>query len=148
MAGTNPAFDATTFRDGIRFAMNMGLPSNVADRPTFYFTSTVTYPLGTPLDENGVPFDPTVAPSVTTPPFVRVPCAVETSIALADELPVGMFRKAKATLTLLDQDYQLVKDATEVSLGGDRYVISDSEPPLGMFDVTIYRLICFGKDEA
>lgn len=147
MAGTNPAFDRTTFMDGILLAMNMGLPVDPAERPTFHFAPVKVYPPGTRLDNEGTPFDLSVAPTYNTPEDVQVPCAVEFSRADNEELPVGMFRRTKAVITLLDDQYEIVKDAIEVSLGGDKYIIGYMEPPIGMFEVTIYNMVCYGKEE-
>lgn len=147
MATSNPAFDPAVFRTAIQNTMNMGLPTTVSEQPTFYFAKTRSYPVGTALDEDGLPFDPTITPTITSPPAKRVPCAVEFTPVETDELPVGTLRKTKATLTLLDEDYKKIKDAIEVALGGDRYIISYLAPPLGLFEVTVYQLICYGKDE-
>lgn len=147
MAGSNPAFDPDAFRTAIQNTMNMGLPTTTSEQPTFHFAKVKSYPVGTALDEDGLPFDPTITPSVSTPPSKRVPCAVEFTPVNSDELPIGTLRKTRATLTLLDEDYKKVKDAIEVSLGGDRYIISYVEPPLGLFEVSVYRFVCYAKDE-
>jgi len=148
MADTVPGLDPAVFREKITFAMNMGLPQNEADRPTFYFRSVKTYPPNTVLDSEGTPLDPRIAATVTTPDPVQVPCAVEFQATRNDdESLVGTFRQVTATLTLLDTDWEQVKDAIEVALGGVRYNISYLEPPLGMGTVTIYRIHCFPKGE-
>lgn len=148
MAGTIPGFDPDVFRANIHFAMNMGLPSDVTERPTFYFRAVRTYPPGTLVDSEGTPLDPTVKATTTAPDPVQVPCAVEFQTTRNDdESLVGTFRQTAAALTLLDVDYDLIKDAIEVSLGGNRFVISYQEPPIGMGDVTVYRLHCFPKGE-
>lgn len=147
MAGSNSAFDPALFRDAIQATMNMGLPTNTTEQPTFHFPTVRSYPVGTALDEDGFPFDPTITATVTTPPSKRVACAVEFTPVDSDELPVGTLRKTKAVLTLLDIDYTKIKNAHEVSLGKDRYIISYVQPPLGLFEVTVYQLTCYGKDE-
>lgn len=143
-----PGFDPAVFRDRITFAMNMGLPENEVDRPTFYFRSVKSYPPGTVLDSEGTPLDPRIEATVLVPDPVQVPCAVEFQATRNDgESLVGTFRQVTATLTLLDTAWELVKDAIEVALGGARYNISFLEPPLGMSSVTVYRLHCFPKGE-
>ena len=59
----------------------------------------------------------------SSPPVTkRVDCAVEFERADAEELPVGNFRPTKATVTLLDEEYDQVKGARELVYNGDRYV--------------------------
>lgn len=140
-------FDAGAFRDGVHFAMNMGLPPTVSSRATFLFKSTTTYPVGTALDSEGKPFDLSIAPIVVSPDPVQIPCAVEFVSAWDKESPVGVFESTKAIITILDTEWSKVKDAVEVKLGGNTYAILYQEPPLGLFDVEIYRLRCEAKDE-
>lgn len=147
MAGANDGFDAVAFRDGVHLAMNMGLPGKVEDRPTFHFKTVRSYPAGTRLNAEGEPFNPDTPIIITEPTPVQIPCAVEVGNATADEMPVGPFRRVKATITILDTEWDAVKDAYEVSLGGSRYVISYTPPPNGLFDVTIYSFVCFAKAE-
>lgn len=147
MAGTNPGFNAAEFRDGIKLAMNMGLPGVVTDRPTFHFKTVRSYPAGTRLNAEGEPFDPNTPILITEPPPVQIPCAVEVAQVTPEELPVGPFRQVKATITILDEQWPQVKDAYEVSLGGSRYVVSYTPPPVGLFDVTVYTFVCYAKAE-
>lgn len=149
MADALPGFDPAVFRDRIRFAMNMGLPQTLADRPTFYFRAVRTFPVGTRLDSEGSPLDPRIAPvSTAAPNPVQVPCAVEFKADNSDnETIVGTFRDTTATLTLLDVDYALVADAIEVALGQQRYNIGYAAPPLGLGQATVYQLFCFPKGE-
>lgn len=128
--------------------MQLGLPQNVEDRPTFYFREVHTFPLGTLLDSEGTPLDPRIAAVVTSPDPVQVPCAVEFAPDRTDnETIVGTFRDTKVTLTILDVDFALVQDAIEVAIGKKRYNISDIAPPLGMGTATVYQLLCFPKGE-
>jgi hypothetical protein len=147
MAGTSSAFDAANFRTSIKAAMNMGLPVPTALRPTFRFKEEKAFPVDTLLDDDGYPFDPSIEPVVTSPAPILVDCAVEITKAEPSELPVGAIRRLKATLTILDTDYARIKDAYEVDLGGDAYTIETVLPPYGLFDVTIYQLICVSKEE-
>lgn len=140
-------FNAAAFRDGVTFAMTMGLPQDTSQRATFYFQETTSYPNGTALDSEGRPFDLTIEPTVTSPAPVQIPCAVEFVAAWDGSSPVGVFESTKAVITILDTNWPAVEDAIEVSLGGDRYKIAYKEPPLGLFDVTVYRLRCEAIDE-
>lgn len=147
MAGSHPSFDAAQFRESIKFAMDMGLPSDPTQRATFRFRKTTSWPPGTRLDQEGNAIDPNVSPIVSEPDPVQISCAVEFSQASPEELPVGQIVQAKATITVLDVDYEKVQGAVEVDLGGDRYVIRYEEPPVGLFEVTVHRLVCYAKDE-
>lgn len=148
MAGSDPRFDLAQFNTAIRFAMQMGKPTNAEDQPEFRFPKTISYPPGTAVDEDGIAFDPTIARTTTQPPPVKVDCAFEFSDATPDELPVGTFRPTKVIITLLEEEYQQVADAEEVVIGGDRYYLSHEHPPLGLFDASIRQLTAYAIDEA
>lgn len=147
MAGNLSGFNADTFRSQITATMIMGLPATQAEQPTFYFRSTSTYPNGTKLDTEGRPIDPRIKPTVTeAAPSIQVPCAVEFSPDTTnDEGMAGTFWQTRAVVTVLDTQYEQVKDAIEVQLGGRRYNISFLAPPYGLGPVTIYQLHCFPK---
>ena len=148
MAGTDSVFDATTFRDGILYAMNMGMPNLDSDKCTFYFKTVRVFPPGTPLDDNGEPYDASIAPTETEPTPVIVPVAVEFgTVESPDELPAGVLRHTKVTLTILDTYWDQVSDAIEISLGADRYFIDYEKPVVGLFDVDVHQLVCYAKDE-
>src|SRR5881397_522585 len=95
--GINVAFPAQEFRDGIRFAMEMGTSPDTAKQPLFVFRSASrtywkagTQLTSTPrLDRDGKPLDPTVKVVESAPVTKRVDCAVEIERADAEELPVG-----------------------------------------------------------
>lgn len=128
--------------------MQLGLPQEAKDRPTFYFRQTKTFPAGTVTDTEGVPLDPRIAATVTAPDPVQVPCAVEFSATSSDgETLVGTFRETHLTLTLLDVDFAQVKDAIEVAVGQVRYNIGYMAPPIGLGTATVYQLHCFPKGE-
>lgn len=154
MAGANAQFDAQAFREAIDFAMSMGLPEDPSERATFHFRPTVEYWKGgvkldtTPrLDASGNPLDSSIRVRRINPAPVRIPVAVEFSTAAVDERPVGAFKPTKVTITIMDEYWPEVEDAIEVELGGDRYVISYSHPPMGLFNVTIYTIECFARSE-
>ena len=75
----NAAFSATKFRDGIKTAMQIGLPGTQSERVTFFWDSEKSY---TVQDTRSKPYDWTVAPATTTsaadiPASLTVPAAVE-----------------------------------------------------------------------
>lgn len=147
MAGSNPTFDAAGFRSALRDVMTLGLPNDPADQPTFHFPTTVSYPPGTAVDEDGVALDPSVPKSKTTLDPVKVRCAVEYFDATPDELPVGTFRPTKLVLTMFEDEFALVKDAEEVVIGQDRYYLSHRPPPVGLYDVTVFQIVAYAIDE-
>lgn len=147
MAGTNAAFDAAAFRNGIHFAMAMGLPTVVADQPTFYFAQPRTYDV--PVDEEGVPYDPTAQPlplaSGVRP--VQVPCAVEYYDAFGEIITFGAVTPSRVVLTLLDTEFPQVEGFTHVEIGQERYVFRHWEVPIGLFDVGVHRVWCLNENE-
>lgn len=148
MADAISGFDVDAFRTNIHFVMNLGLPQAEVDRPTFYFRQVKSYPPGTRVDTEGSPLDPRIEVTVTSPDPVQVPCAVEFEPTTQDsEGLVGTFRNTRATLTVLDVDYELIKEAIEVSLGQVRYNISYQSPPVGLGPATVYTLHCFPKTD-
>ena len=162
MADTDPAlgiganFDGEAFRRAIRFSMQMGISPDVDKQPLFVFRSTSrTYWKGgvqltsTPkLDRDGKPMDPTIKVVPVPGERKRVDCAVEIERADAEELPVGNFRPTKAIVTLLDEQYEQVKDARELVYNGDRYVYGYEPVGLGLFDVGVNQIIYYAVDES
>lgn len=152
MAGVNPNFDATAFEQGIRFAMQMGAPINVTDRATFRFarvSGAAAYPPGTRLDREGRPLDPRVQRLQTsTRADVQVDVAIEFSGSPdTTETPVGKFPAGSVVLTLFQADYERVRDAREVVIGGDEYTVAFRPPPLGLFNVGFQQIVVTPRDE-
>jgi hypothetical protein len=140
MAGSNPAFDATAFRTAIKSAMAMGAPTSVQERATFRWVTAKTFNIDDPA---GRPYDWGQAPATsTTTADVQIDCAVEFTSTSSTTNAVGQFEKARATITVLDEDYVKIIGADQVILGGDTYVIDFVEPPIGLFEVTIYQVHC------
>jgi hypothetical protein len=148
MAGTDAGFDATEFRDAIRFAMRMGAPEDPSERATFRWTKQQTFAVA---DVGGSTYDWSATPASTTQhPDVQVDVAVEFSArpaATRDEA-AGQFDESRVTLTLLDEDYANVRGASEVILGGNTYNIDFVGPPMGLFEVTVYSVFCTARDES
>lgn len=153
--GISVGFDAAKFTDGVRFAMQMGAPPDVGDRVTFVFpASGKTYtkngtPVATPLlDRDGYPLDRDIHIEETPGQRLQVDCAVQVTPADAAELPVGNFRPTKLTITLLDEQYQQVKGAREVTYAGDRYLFGYQPEVDGLFGVAVHTLIFYALDES
>lgn len=146
MAGSSDpraaGFVASDFRDAIRFAMNMGAPAATEDQVTFVWDDDKTYAVA---DQAGRPYNWTEPPAtdVTHDPVVLTYVAVEMAAEPAGEgTSVGTFRESRGVLTLLDEDYNTVKDADHVHFGGR--VFEMGEPtPVGLFDVTVWLVPIF-----
>lgn len=147
MAGTNSGFNSAQFREAIRFAMQMGTPNKPSEKATFQWAANKEF--ATP-DVSNRPYNWTATPVVENlHPDVQVLCAVEFSgSASGSGTEMGTFERTSAVLTLLDQEYEKVKGANRVLLGGNRYEIMFTAPPTGLFDVTVYSIHCQAIDES
>ena len=145
MAGSNAAFNAAAFRRAIRDTMVMGLPNTTAEKPTFKWTMVRDYLVDDPADK---PYDWTATPTVTeTHVDVQVPCAVEFAAKGSGSNAIGEFDTSRVILTLLDEDYDEVRGADQVIIGGNTYGVDFVGPPMGLFEVTVYQVYCSAVDE-
>jgi hypothetical protein len=135
MAGTQAGFDEKAFRDAVTFVQTMALPAVAAEQPTFYFQ--VDPELG---------FDPTAA-TQTNRTSVRVPCAVEYLDAQGLPSNFGILTPANLKVTVLDSYYEQVRGCHSVVIGEDRYFYRRTEPPSGLFGVTLYVLHFAAENE-
>lgn len=142
------AFDAAEFRDGVKFAMSMGLPDDTSERLTFRWRDDKTY---TTADPTGKPYDYSDTPSRTvTKDDVQITAGVKfiSRATSAANTPVGQMDLPRVIVTILDEDYDSVSDADEIVLDGNTYTIDYWEPPTGLFDVTIYNVHASAVDES
>ena len=154
--GISVDFDGEGFRNAIRFAMQMGTNPDPDKAPVFIQKGTGrTYwkddaqLLTTPrLDRDGQPLDPEVEVRREADDQIRVDCAIEVVRADAEELPVGTFRLVKIVVTLLDDQYEEVKDCRELLYNGDLYMFGYEPESNGLFDVGVYTMIFYAKDES
>jgi len=136
MAGTRPGFNGDAFRDGIHTVMAMGAPVNASDRATFYLPGTLVY--NVPTDADNVPFDPDAMPVTNEPAApVVVRCAVEYFDAAGNPTDFGLMVPAKATITVLDEDWAPIENFIYVMLGGERFSRVHVEMPSALFDVGV-----------
>ena len=140
MADTSPDFNAAEFREGIRLAMVMGEPPITDEQVLFHFEPQLVYVGGGKVDADGVPFDPNATVQRVTPPAVHVHCAIEYVDVESVPTNVGYIAPTKIKITLLDEDYEKVKNTTHVTIAGDVYRYRRTEPPTGLFDVGLYAL--------
>lgn len=147
MAGEDPTgnFVADEFRENIRSAMRMGLPVDVAMRPTFYFPNDDTYALAA---RSGRPWDWTASPVENDPDKapIQVPCAVEVNGSEIEMTQLGTINPQRALLTILDLDYAKVKGFTEVHISGAVYRYSKLVQAIGLFDTTTYQVEVIARD--
>jgi len=153
--GYSVAFDGDGFRNAIRFAMQMGLNPDPDRRPIFimkstgrtYWKNNVQLMTAPRVDRDGRPFDPDVEVRKEEDQQISVDCAIEIERAEAEELPVGTFRPTRLVATLLDQQYVLVKDCRELIYNGDRYLYAYEPESNGLFDVGVYTMVFYVKEE-
>ena len=154
--GISAAFDGTGFRQAIRFAMQMGTNPDADRRPKFvrrsgqvtYWLDGVELTTAPRMDRDGKPLNPDIEVRRPADQLLEVDCAIEVVKADAEELPVGNFRPTKILVTLLDEQYALVEGCREMVYNGDRYVFGYEPESNGLFDVGVYTLIFYAKDES
>jgi len=145
MAGTSSDFDADEFRRNIHAVMTLGAPPKAEEQATFYFAKTLVY--NTPTDDDGIPFDPNATVTETQPAPVKVPCAIEYFDREENPVPFGAVTASKIIVTLLDEDYDVVKTCVAVVVGGDRYFRKRTVPPVGLYSVGVYQIVCVAENE-
>lgn len=152
--GINASFDADQFRSAIKFAMQMGSPPD-SDKQVYFISksSAATYfkngfeVTGIRLDRDKMPLDPDVEVRTAADVEIQVDCAIEVVRADTNEIPVGNFGDTKAVVTLLDVDYEQVKDCQEIRFNGDIYQRGYEPDGLGLFDVGINTIIYYALQE-
>lgn len=140
------SFDEAAFTDGILTAMGVGTPPETADRAVFVFADT-SVATGS-VDDEGIPFDVTQAPTRTAGAEVAdVPCAIEFFDAVGQVADLGVLQPTKIKVTLLDAQYELVRGFDHVRIGGDKYHYRKTEPPIGLVTKTIWIVHCTAEDD-
>jgi hypothetical protein len=145
VAATDPNFDEQGFRDGIHFAMSLGLPVDDEDRPSFHFPDTSS--VGSPVDDEGIPFDPNARPVVTRGQVVKVPCAIEYVDAPGQVESWGIIYPSKVVLTFLGEDFELIRGFDYVVIGGNRYNYRSTRSPVAMDVVPVWQVECTAEDQ-
>lgn len=145
MAGAFPGGASDAFRDGIRFAMEMGAAPEETRQATFFFPSQLIFVDAADedarVDQAGVPFDPSVPVRRETPDPVRVPCAIEYYDANGVQVgELGIVAPTSVKVLLLDQEHAKVEGCERVVIDGDEYWYRKTQPPMGLFDVGIFEV--------
>jgi hypothetical protein len=139
VAGTNAGFNAAEFRDAIHFAMQLGAAPDAGERVTFHLPKQLVYNT-VAVDGANVPFDPAATVTMTSPDPILVDCAVEYFDSENQPTNFGLMAPTRLAVTLLDVDYEQVKECAYVVVHGDRYDYRRTEPPAGLFDVGLYTM--------
>ncbi len=145
MAGHYRTFKPDRFREKIRFVFEMAAPPQDERRLTFHFHEIVTYTGIADGDE--VPFDPTVPVTRVERPPITVPCDVTFQSAAEEQTAFGSVIPDRVKVLLLDEDFELVKDAAFVVVNGDRYNLYYEPPAFGLFDVGLHELVFQAEQE-
>lgn len=146
MAGSDPRFPRQKVRDGLLFAMQMGAPNNVNERVTFKWVTAREFssqdPAGRPYAWNATPV------SEESHADVQVDCAVEfeSRPAGSRDTPFGQFDTSRAIVTMMGEEYELIKDSDYVVIRGSDYDWSFPGPTLGLFDIDVIQIYCEARD--
>lgn len=143
-----PGFDAARVSDGIYKAMGFGEPSRAADKATFFFPKTSEYAPGTVVDDDQVPFDPALRPTVSSLPQKTVACAIEFFDRTDRAETFGVVAPSRIQITLLDPEYQEISGFSFVVAGGDKYVYHSTEPPVALATIDVWTVWCNSEDES
>lgn len=142
-----PSFNEARVLEGLKKAMGFGEPTRAEDKVTFYFNAPST-PVGG-VDEEGVPFDPSDRTTNTREGETKVvDCVVEYQDRAPQTETFGVYIPARVILTLLDPDWQQVKDFSYVKAGGDIYHRSTVEPPVALGSIDVWSVICLAEGES
>lgn len=145
MAGSSNSFKPDTFRAAIRSAMTMGTPPDTDYQMRFHWNPDRT--TAATRDGEGIPFDPTAVITSTTQPSTTVACAVEYLDAAGQPSPFGSIVPSRIRVTLLDEEYEQVKDADYVVIGGDRYLRHHEPPSYGLYEVGVHQILYVAENE-
>jgi hypothetical protein len=138
-------FPSDKFRNAIRFVFEMAASTDEDRKLTFHFADTVTV-TGT-ADSEEVPFDPTVPVTRVVKTPVTVPCDIEFQQAGDEPTAFGVVVPAKVKVLLLDEDYELVKDASFIVVNGDKYTRNYEPPDFALFDVGLHEMVFIAENE-
>lgn len=144
-------FDEAGVIAGLHTAMQVGLPPDEEDQPTFYWPAILVTDDAKDSAES-VPFNPASRPVRPPVPHVRVPCAVEYVDGSGKIISFGVVQASRVVLTFVQPDYDQVNDETLgmfqfVVIGGDRFFYAKERPPLGLLSLGIHQIECTAEDD-
>jgi hypothetical protein len=133
-------------RETLRSTMVMGMPTVVAERPTFYFEGDQTY---TYQDREKSPWDWTDAALTDTAASpLQVLCAYEFFSPLGRQgsfvTEVGEFNPTTVVLTMFEEEFALVAGFTYLTIGpsDQKWFFRFFKPAIGLNDLTVYQITC------
>lgn len=143
-------FPTATFVDAVKQTMKMGIPQASAERLTWHWNADsddVPSPTGSPYEWDAEPSDPEPG---TPERSLQVDYALEfaTRTTANTTTQMGTFNDPTATVTLVDSDYQQIKDADYCTIGNTRYEILFHGPTVAMFDADIHTVYIQAVDES
>lgn len=155
MAGVDTAFNQTEVEAALRFAMNMGMPVEIADRLTWHWNDSKTYTI---QDVNADPYNWTASPVTDVPGnpvqpggSLQVLYALESTNASSSytvDTSLGQFDPTKIAITLLDTEFQQIKTADYITMRLVTYDISFVAPPLALFSMPVWTVYAEARDSA
>jgi len=140
MAGPDPRgrFTADKVREKLRFAVEMGLPQDPTNRPTFYFDPPE---VSGPTDGNGRPWDPQTATPVSPPtPPKQVACTIEVREGEKDETRFGPFEAQELVLGFFEDEWAEIEGWTRVAIDGRWYRRSYPLTVTTLFDLSFRQV--------
>jgi hypothetical protein len=151
-------FDEATFRTAVLNTMLMGMPEDKSEQLTFCWRRSQTF---TSHDLAGNPYDWTATPTTDLPgnpaipdkggdQALTVPYALEFTARFTGDAntSLGSIDTSRATVTLLDKDYDRIRTADYAVIGDTRYRLLFDAPPQGLFGVTVWTLFLEAEDSA
>lgn len=158
--GISVDFPEEVVRNGLLFAMQMGAPNDASERVKFimkgsgrqYFLNDVeVFPApdgDLKIDRDGLPLNPEVEVVNATDQEIEVDVAIEIEEVNADETPVGNFRPVRATVTLMQEEYEQVDGCRELAYNNDRYGYGYEPDSIGLFGMNFHVMIFYALDES
>lgn len=139
------SFDGDRFKSMIREVRTMATPNKQPERVIFHWEKNRQFNIQT--DRSGVPYSKNVKPVAdNTPEPVEVLC----SVTYVDRAPsiesVGNFDTPRAVLEMFSEEFDQIRGASYVYLGGSKYNI-DYATVEALFDVDSYTLHCTAESE-
>jgi hypothetical protein len=143
MAGVVDGLNAADFIAQIRLAMGIG---QTDPAPLFHFA--VTQASLSPMDGAGVPFDATAIVAGTEVAPVSVPCAIAYLDSAGAVTHLGDLSSPHITVTLLGDDYALVKGFSAVEVAGIRYRYRRTALPEFLGSVSVWNVHCLSEGQS
>lgn len=141
-----PSFNRAQVRDGLLKAMGFGEPTRTEDKVIFCFPKRAA--ASGAAGGDGVPFDPAERLADVGTANKVVSCAAEFIDRSEESMDGGTeLKPSRLRITLLDEEYQEVKDFSYVVAGGDKYNRDFIEPPVALGSLDVWTLHLRAEDD-